>query len=255
MTDGRLDGRTAIVTGAGQGVGRGIALALAGAGANVVVAARRTETGEPVAREIRERGGSGVCLRTDVTVRADVEACVATTVDRFGGLDVMVHNAYSPTGPHEIATAGDDHWLPNSRTAVWASFWCAQAAYPHLRASGRGRLILVSSPAGIEGSAALPFYGAVKAAQRGLAKALAREWGAAAITVNCVAPVADTPALAGAFATRPDLRGRIEARTPLGRIGDAEADIGGVAVFVASDAAGYVTGQTIVCDGGSFTGL
>jgi 3-oxoacyl-[acyl-carrier protein] reductase len=253
---GALDGRTAIVTGAGQGVGRGIALALAAAGASVVVAARRSETGEPVAEEIRARGGTGVCFRTDVTVRDDVAACIAAAVDRFGGLDVMVHNAYSPTGPHQIADAGDEHWLPNSRTAVWASLWCAQLAHPHLRrAGGRGRLVLLSSPAGVEGSVSLPFYSAVKAAQRGMAKALAREWGGDGITVNCLAPVAQTPALEGAFAATPELRGRIEARTPLGRIGDPEADIGGVAVFLASDAAGYLTGQTIVCDGGSFTGF
>jgi 3-oxoacyl-[acyl-carrier protein] reductase len=250
-----LESRTAIVTGAGQGVGRGIALALAAAGANVVVAARRAETGEPVAQEIRDRGHTGVCIRTDVTVRDDVAACVDATVARFGGLDVMVHNAYSPSGPHDVADAGDEHWQPNSRTAVWASFWCAQLAYPHLRAAGRGRLILLSSPAGIEGSASLPFYAAVKAAQRGLAKALAREWGPDGVTVNCIAPVAASPALVGALDAVPELRGRIEARTPLGRIGDPERDIGGVAVFLASDAAGYLTGQTLVCDGGSFTGL
>jgi 3-oxoacyl-[acyl-carrier protein] reductase len=250
-----LDGRTAIVTGSGQGVGRGIALALARAGANVVIAARRTETGEPVAREIRDRGDVAVCIRTDVTVRDDVAACVDATVARFGALDVMVHNAYSPTGPHLVADAGDEHWGPNSRTAVWGTFHCAQIAYPHLRRSPHGRLVLLSSPAGVEGSGGLPFYSAVKAAQRGLAKALAREWGPDGITVNCIGPVAESPALAGAFAANPALKARIEARTPLGRIGDPERDIGGVAVFLASDAAGYVTGQTIVCDGGSFTGL
>ena len=88
-----------------------------------------------------------------------------------------------------------------------------------------------------------------------MAKSLAREWGPDGITVNCVAPVAVTPALDKAFAEQPGLRERIEARTPLRRLGDPERDIGGVAVFLASDAAGFVTGQTIVCDGGSFTGL
>ena len=138
---------------------------------------------------------------------------------------------------------------------MWGSIWCARAAYPHLATGGHGRLILLTSPAGVEGSAGLPLYGPVKAAQRALAKSLAREWGLDGITVNCIAPVAVTPALDKAFAENPELRGRIEARTPLRRLGDPEQDIGGVAVFLASDASSYVTGQTIVCDGGSFTGL
>jgi 3-oxoacyl-[acyl-carrier protein] reductase len=138
---------------------------------------------------------------------------------------------------------------------VWASIWCAQAASPHLAASDGGRLILVSSAAGIEGSASLPLYAAVKAAQRGLAKSLAREWGERGVTVNCIAPIAVTGALADAFDKNPALRGRLEARTPLRRLGDPERDVGSVVAFLASDAAGYITGQTIVCDGGSFTGL
>jgi NAD(P)-dependent dehydrogenase (short-subunit alcohol dehydrogenase family) len=88
-----------------------------------------------------------------------------------------------------------------------------------------------------------------------MAKSLSREWGPRGVTVNCIAPVAETPALTGAFAQNPVLRERVEARTSLRRIGDPERDIGGVAVFLASDQGGYVTGQTIVCDGGSFMGL
>jgi NAD(P)-dependent dehydrogenase (short-subunit alcohol dehydrogenase family) len=250
-----LDGRTAVVTGAGQGVGRGIALALSGAGASVVVAARRASTGEPVAEEIRGRGGRAVCIPTDVTDRAAVAACVDETVGLFGGLDVMVHNAFRGGVPHRLEEATDELWAQNSRTAVWGSFLCAQIAHPHLRASGHGRLVLLTSPSGVEGSANIPLYSPVKGAQRAIAKSLAREWGADGITVNCIAPVAETPSLTNAFAQNPDLKRRMEARTPLGRVGDAERDIGAVAVFLASDAAGYVTGQTVVCDGGSFTGL
>jgi NAD(P)-dependent dehydrogenase (short-subunit alcohol dehydrogenase family) len=129
-------------------------------------------------------------------------------------------------------------------------------AFPHLRDAGaRGRLILITSPSGVEGSVNIPIYSPVKAAQRAIAKSLSREWGPLGITVNCIAPVAASPALAGAFEQNPVLEERVTARTSLRRIGDLEGDIGPVAVFLASDDAGYVTGQTIVCDGGSFMGL
>jgi 3-oxoacyl-[acyl-carrier protein] reductase len=246
----------ALVTGAGQGVGRGCALALGAAGHAVVVASRSADNGEPVAAEIRARGGRAICVPTDVTARAPIFAAVARAVDEFGGLDVVVHNAFTGTGPpYRVEDATDDIWQPASRSAVWASIWCAQAASAHLAASDAGRLILVSSAAGIEGSASLPLYAAVKAAQRGLAKSLAREWGARGITVNCIAPIALTSAMEGAFEKNPNLQGNLEARLPLGRLGDPERDVGSVVAFLASEAAGYVTGQTIVCDGGSFTGL
>ena len=256
MTEPRLAGRTAIVTGAGQGVGRGIAHALAREGANVVIGARRAETGEVVAREISERGGEAICIETDVTQRDDVERCVSHTVERFGGLEIMVHNAFRGGTQHRLESVGLDVWEPNSRTAVWGTYYCAAAAFPHLqRAGALGRLILLTSPAGVEGSVNLPVYSAVKAAQRAIGKSLSREWGPHGITVNCIAPVAETPALATAFAENPVLKERVEARASLRRIGEAERDIGGVAVFLASDEGGYVTGQTIVCDGGSFMGL
>lgn len=251
-----LAGRTAIVTGAGQGVGRGIAHALAARGARVVLAARRAETGEPTAQEIRDRGGEAVCVVTDVTRRDDVAQCVDTTVERYGALEIMVHNAFRGGRPHRLEELDDALWTMNSRTAVWGSYYAAQLAYPHLRLAGtRGRLILVTSPSGVEGSVSIPIYSPVKAAQRAIAKSLSREWGPLGVTVNCLAPVAETPALTTAFAENPDLKGRLEARTSLRRVGDAERDIGAVAAFLAGDDAGYITGQTIVCDGGSFMGL
>ena len=252
-----LAGRVALVTGAGQGIGRGIALAFAQAGASVVIAARRAATGEPVAAEIRGRGGRARCVETDVTRSDEVARAVGAALDAFGGLDVVVHNAFTAKGstPHRVEDAEEALWNEYSTTGVWASFHCARAAYPHLAGTGRGRLILLTSPAGIEGSASLPLYAAVKGAQRALAKSLAREWGPDGITVNCIAPVAVTPALERAFVANPELRARLESRTALARLGDAERDIGSVAVFLASDAASFVTGQTIVCDGGSFIGL
>lgn len=253
----RLEGRTAIITGAGQGVGLGIARRLAAEGANVVIAARRAETGEPAAEGIRAAGGSAVCIVTDVTSRDQIQSCVDQTVKRFGGLEIMVHNAIAGgAGVHQLETVQPITWDTLSHTAVWGSFHCAQTASPHLRAAGaRGRLILITSPSGVEGSHTLPLYSPVKAAQRAMAKSLAREWGQYGVTVNCIGPVAETPALTKAFESNPQLRSRLATRTPLGRIGDIETDIGAAAAYLASDDASYVTGQTLIVDGGHFMGF
>lgn len=259
----RLENRVAIVTGAGQGVGEGIARRLAAEGAQLVIAARRAKTGEPVAQAIRDGGGEAVCIVTDVADTASVHSCVDETVERFGRLDIMVHNAFTGGRPHRLEDADlAIHWQDMSRTAVWASLVCARAAFTHLVAAsarpvgeGAGRLILVTSPSGVEGSANIPLYSAAKAAQRAIAKSLAREWGPHAVTVNCLGPVAGSPALIQAFERNPALQSAIEARTPLGRVGDITSDIGSVALFLASDDASFVTGQTVICDGGSFLGL
>ena len=207
-----LEGRTVIVTGAGGGVGRGIALACAEHGANVVIAARRTLTGDEVANEIVGR-------------------------------------------PHETEEVPVETWREMMDTGVRASFYCAQAAFAQLRERA-GTLILITSAAGVEGSPYIPAYGVVKAAQRGLAKSLAREWGPLGIRVNCIGPVAWTPAMERSAEGSPVfLEGRLLDRTPLRRIGEPEADIGPVAVFLASDMSRYVTGQTIIADGGGFTGF
>ena len=135
-----------------------------------------------------------------------------------------------------------------------ASFDAAQVAHPHLAAAG-GSFLLLTSAAGMEGSANLPVYAMVKASQRALAKSLSREWGPDGIRVNCIAPVARTPAMERAYLANPELEDRLVGRTPLRRVGDPTDDIGPVAVFLASDLARFVTGQTVVVDGGGFLGL
>jgi NAD(P)-dependent dehydrogenase (short-subunit alcohol dehydrogenase family) len=251
-----LIGRTAIVTGAGQGVGEGIARALAAAGANVVIAARRLENGEPAAAAIRDRGQRAICVQCDVGVRADVERTIAATVAEFGGIDIVVHNAVSGVGPvAEVQDGDDDVWAGLLATALRASYLFAHLTLPHLREREGSSFLILTSPAGVEGSADRATYGAVKAGQRGFAKSLAREWGPLGIRVNCIAPVAVTPAMERAYVANPALEARLNARTPLGRIGAPEPDIGGVAVFLSSHLAQFVTGQTIVVDGGGFLGL
>jgi NAD(P)-dependent dehydrogenase (short-subunit alcohol dehydrogenase family) len=253
MSTDLLAGKTVIVTGAGGGVGAGIALACGAHGANVVIAARRTETGDVIAAEIETRGGKALSIRCDVADRDDVYGSVAAAVERFGGLDCMIHNALSPVGPPRgVTDVPDDVWQGMLSTAVRASYLCAQASLPHLQKS-QGSLILLTSAAGVEGSPYLPAYGVVKGAQRGLLKSLAREWGPLGIRVNGIGPVAMTPAMELVAKTSPVFTdGLLVNRTPLRRIGDPEADIGPVAVFLASDLARYMSGQTLMVDGGGF---
>jgi NAD(P)-dependent dehydrogenase (short-subunit alcohol dehydrogenase family) len=251
-----LEGRVALVTGAGGGVGRGIVLALAAAGAHVMITARRAATGDETSELVRRRGGSAIAVEADVTRRGELERAVTVAVERFGGLDVMVHNAVSAEArePIRLEDLTQKRWAAVAAVSLRASYDCAQLAFPHLRARA-GRLILLTSTAGAGGSAFLPDYASVKAAQRGLAKSLAREWGPLGITVNCIAPLARTPALEGYFERNPVAEERIVARTPMRRLGDSERDVGAAAVFLASDAASFVTGQTLVVDGGSFLGF
>ena len=134
--------------------------------------------------------------------------------------------------------------------SVRGTYLLARAAFPHL-ARCAGSLLLLTSEAGFEGKALLSPYASAKAAQRGLARALAREWGPTGVRVNCIAPLASSPALERAFELEPAMAERVLGRNPLGRLGDATLDIGGVARFLLSDEARYVTGQTLMVDGGS----
>ncbi len=251
---GALEGRGVIVTGAGRGVGRGIALACAAAGADVVVASPR-ENGEETAAMIRARGGRAAWQRCDVTRGDDVVAAVQAATRRWG-LHALVHNATSrrSSEPARLEALDAGTWEDHAAVSLRGAFHCARAAFPALRQRG-GRFIVMTSPAGMEGSTMLPAYGIVKAGLRGFAKSLAREWAPFGINVGVVSPLAETPALTAAAAKDPELRGRLARRVPLGRVGDPEADIGPAVVFLASDAARYITGQTLVVDGGRFMNL
>jgi 3-oxoacyl-[acyl-carrier protein] reductase len=130
------------------------------------------------------------------------------------------------------------------------TYLVARAALPHLEATG-GSLLVLTSEAGFEGKARLPAYAAVKAAQRGLARSLAREWGPRGVRVNCLAPLAATPAMVTAMAADPAMEARVLGRNPLGRLGDAVTDVGPVARFLLGPEAAFVTGATLMADGGS----
>jgi len=252
---GSLADRSILVTGAGRGLGRGVALACAAAGADIVVASPGENGAETVA-EIEAHGGSGGWARCDATVAADVEGAVAAAVRRNGHLDVVIHNATSrrSSEPVRLDDVDEALWDEHASVSLRGAYHCAQAALPQLRAR-RGRFILMTSPAGIEGSAMLPVYSMVKGALRGFAKSLAREWAPLGVTVNAISPLAETPAMTSAYEKDPTLQPRLERVVPMGHLGDPETEIGPAVVFLAGDGAGYITGQTLAVDGGRFMTL
>ena len=250
-----LQGLTALVTGSGAGVGRGIALALAAAGAHVVVATR-SETGLAVADEIAGRGHAATWARCDVTDSDAVAAAIGTSLAATGRLDAVVHNATSNASsqPHQLAHVDRALWVDHYSVSLRGAHRCAASAFPALKERG-GTFLVMTSPAGIEGSATLPLYATMKGALRGFAKSLAREWAPHNITVNVVSPLAYSPAMTAAIEADPAMESRLSRRVPLGRIGDPERDIGAAVAFLVGPAARYITGQTLGVDGGHFMNL
>jgi NAD(P)-dependent dehydrogenase (short-subunit alcohol dehydrogenase family) len=246
-----------MVTGGSGGVGRGIALACADAGWTVWIAARRAAEGTAVADEVTARGGTGRFVACEVGDADSVDTAIATVVTTSGRLDGVVHNATSGLSPvpGHLADVALADLADHVAVSLRGTYLLARAALPHLAAStagaAGGSLVVLTSEAGFEGKARLPAYAAVKAAQRGVVRALAREWGPRGVRVNALAPLAATPAMVTAFERDPAMEARVMGRNPLGRLGDAADDIGPVARFLLSPDARFVTGNTLMADGGS----
>ena len=246
-----LDGYAVLITGAAEGLGRGIALAAGAAGAGVVVTALDAKAADAVATEIRTRGGQAVSAACDVTSKADIESAVALTLAMFGRLDAIVHNAnLTGAGARSIEEVMDEIWAPTMTVGLRPIFYSARAVLPALIASG-GSMIVLTSPAGIDGTATLPAYSTVKAAQRALVKSLAREWGPLGVRVNAISPSAVTPALAAYLEREPHMRTHIVARAALRRMGDPEQDIGRAINFLIGADSSFITGQTLIVSGGA----
>lgn len=247
-----MSARVIMVTGASGGVGRGIAICCGQAGWTVWIAARREAEGRAVAAEVDAAGGQGRFVQCDVAARGSLDAAVAETVERDARLDGLVHNATSGLSPRPVrlAEVSVDDLRDHVAVSVRGSYLAACAAYPHLVESG-GSLLLLTSEAGVEGKPRLTPYASVKAAQRGMVRALAREWGRQGVRVNAIAPLAGSPAMEAAFVADPAMEPRVLGRNPLGRVGDSVDDVGTTARYLLSDDARYVTGHTIPVDGGS----
>jgi 3-oxoacyl-[acyl-carrier protein] reductase len=242
-----LRSRVAIVTGGAAGVGRGIANVLAAEGAGVVVADVDGPAAEATAAAIGAQGSEALGVEVDVVDRHAVEAMVATTLDRFGRVDILAANA----GVYqwdELATLDDATWDRIMDINVKGALHALQACLPAMRRERYGRIIFTSSITGpVVATARQAHYAASKAAMLGLMRSAALELVGDGITVNAVLP--GNVATPGLAAADPELRAKLTASIPLGRIGTPE-EIGWALRFFASEEAGYVTGQTLVVDGG-----
>ena len=246
-----LTDKIAVVTGGGSGIGRSIALELARAGAHIVVAGRRPDVLEKAAAEIKALGRRSLAVPTDVIQAEQVDNLMKQTIEKFGTIDILVNNAGGASAwPF-------DRMSPRGWDIVVAinlkgTFLCSQAAGKVMIEHKRGKIINISSVAGLRASSGSAHYGAAKAGVISLTKSLAALWAPNNINVNCIAPgLIDTEAVRPALGLQDPKRMEEQARAiPLGRVGQPE-DVAYAAVFLASPAADFITGQTIVVDGGS----
>jgi NAD(P)-dependent dehydrogenase (short-subunit alcohol dehydrogenase family) len=237
-----------LVTGASRGIGRAIAVRLAKGGSKVAVADVRKDGVEETARMIREAGGEAVPIAADVSKEDDVKRMIAEAVAALGGLDVLVNNA-------GVSTAGFMESVPDSEIErifsvnLFGAMRVTRAAVPHLKKSGRGRIVNLSSVEGVRGSGLTPVYGSSKAGLIGLTRSNAVELARFGVTVNAICPgPIDTDMLA-ALVADPKFRDKCIKGIPMKRLGKPE-DIAGAAAFLASSESSFITGNVIVIDGG-----
>lgn len=245
-----LSGKAAIVTGGNRGIGRGIALGLAAAGASVCVAGRNEEKNENVRQEIDELGGKAITARCDVNSAGDISETIKATEQAFGGLKILVNNAGVATinTPEEMS---DEEWDSVIQTNLSSVFTFSRAAHAALARSGGGKIINIGSMYSLFGSPLVPSYAASKGGVVQLTKSCAVAWAKDNIQVNAILPGWIHSEMTAPLQTDDyiDLYKTIVARTPAGRFGESE-DVAGTAVFLASDASNFVTGQSIAVCGG-----
>jgi NAD(P)-dependent dehydrogenase (short-subunit alcohol dehydrogenase family) len=251
---GRLKDRVAIVTGAGQGVGLGVARALAAEGARVVCANRTVESGEAAVagllRDFSDQGADARFIRTDVSDKESVFSMVDETLSTFGKVDILVNNATPTGGTSRLESMQDQDMDAYMKVNYSGVFWGMQAVFPSMKERSYGRIITMCSLNGINAHKYTAMYNGSKEAARALTRTAAVEWGPYGITANVVCPFAASPSWSGFERFDPEGARQIIAGNPRRYIGDSEADVGPVAVFLASEESRYVTGNTIHADGG-----
>lgn len=245
-----LTGKVALITGSSRGIGRAIAETMAAFGAKVVVSSRKAEACEEVRDAIVKKGGQAVVIPCNIGTKEGLQRLVDETKAAYGPVDVLVCNA--AVNPHfgpsqEIPDSAFDKIMGSN---IRSNHWLCQMTIPDMAARGGGAVVLVSSIGGLKGSQMLGAYGISKAADMQMARNLAVEWGPKNVRVNCIAPGIVRTDFAKALWENPAIYANTISTYPLRRIGEPN-EIAGAAVFLASAAGSFMTGQTIVIDGGS----
>ena len=245
-----LKDQVAIVTGSTKGIGFSIAEHMAQMGAKVVISSRKGDVCEEKAAAINASGREAIAIPCNISRKEECEALLAKTIEKWGRLDSFVANAAVNPVYGPLETLPDEAFDKVMVSNVQSAIWFANLAMPHIAEQGGGSFTIISSIGGLKGSNTLGMYGISKSADFGVARALAVEWGPKNIRVNAIAPGLVVTDFARALWENAELRADREKRTPLRRIGEPR-EIGGIAAFLASSAASFITGQVIVADGGT----
>lgn len=245
----KLEGKIAIITGAAGGIGKGIATAYVKEGATVAIIDLNAEAGEQTIKELQEYAPESIFIEANLTEHDKLADIVKTIADKFGKIDILVNNAHA-SRMNSIADTTQQDFDLSFGTGFYPTFYLMQAALPYLKET-KGNIINFASGAGINGDVNQVSYAVAKEAIRAATRVAANEFGPFGINVNIIAPIAKSPGLIEWAEENPEYYQGMLAKIPMRRLGELENDIGRVAVFLASEDSAYITGQTIMVDGGS----
>ena len=247
-----LTGKVAVITGSSRGIGRATAELLAQLGAKVVVSSRKADACEEVAKSIRADGGDAFVIPCNISRKDEVDRLIKDANAHYGKIDILVCNA--AVNPHygPIASLTDEAFDKIMGSNVKSNIWLCNLVMPQMAERGGGSVIIISSIGGLRGSTTIGMYGVSKAADFALCRTLAGEWGPKRVRINCIAPGLVKTDFARALWEDKEMLARRNATSPLRRIGEPH-EIAGAVAFLGSDASTFMTGQTIVIDGGVTT--